>query len=456
MKRVGVLIVIVLVIMLALPVSNLILGAPQAQLTEKEGISEETLQAFEILGAKCVNCHIENYKLPFYAKLPVAKGLIQKDIEAGLAYMDYEKAFSTEGAVVSEVVLAKTEQTILDGSMPPAKYKALHWDGGLSASEKEALLNWIYSTREKQYSTQLASEAYKQDIVQPIPTSHSEAPEKVALGNALYHDNRLSGDNTLACAGCHALAKGGCDQVPFSTGVREQLGGINAPTTFNSGFQFLQFWDGRAADLAAQADGPPNNPIEMDSNWEQIIEKLQQDEAFTTAFAAVYPEGYSAVTLTDAIAAFERTLITPNSGLDRFLMGDDSALNAQEQRGYELFKENKCATCHVGKLMGGQSFEKMGLKADYFGDRGTEITDADLGRFNVTKEEADKHKLKVPTLRNIALTYPYFHDGSTSDLVEAVEQMAKYQVGVNLSKDEAEAIAALLKQCTGEYNGTML
>jgi cytochrome c peroxidase len=453
MKRVGIIAVVVVLCAVALPLSNLFIGAPSASL-EKLGDGDTAFKAAAaILAEKCVNCHTVDYQLPFYAKLPVAKGVIEADIKLGLAHLDYVAALAQ---TPSEVVLAKSEQALLDGSMPPARYLMLHWDGGLGDAEKTALLDWIRQERAARHPNTLAAEAFANDSVQPLPATHSEDPQKVVLGDKLYHDKRLSKDDSLSCAGCHDLAKGGTDQARFSTGVGGALGGINAPTTFNSGLQFLQFWDGRAPDLEAQADGPPNNPIEMATNWPDIIAKLNQDAAFKAEFDAVYPEGFSKETITSAIAVFERTLITPNSGLDKYLMGDENALNEEEKRGYALFKEYKCATCHVGQLMGGQSFETMGLKADYLADRGDTVTDADHGRFNVTKDEGDRGKLKVPTLRNIALTFPYLHDGATSDLKETVKIMAKYQVGRAISSADADAIVALLKQCTGEYKGALL
>lgn len=455
MKRVRIIVVAVVVVLgvLAFPLSNLLIGAPSASLEILGEGNPAFKAAAAILAEKCVNCHTTDYQLPFYAKLPVVKGIIEADIKKGLAYIDYVESLSE---APSEVVLAKSEQAILDGSMPPGRYLMLHWDGGLSKAEKTTLINWVHTERKTRYASGLAAQAFSNDMVQPLPASHSEVPQKVALGERLYHDKRLSRDNSLACAGCHDLAKGGTDQARFSSGVGGALGGINAPTTFNSGFQFLQFWDGRAPDLETQADGPPNNPIEMASNWPDILSKLNQDDSFAAEFKAVYPEGLSKETITSAIATFERTLITPNCGLDKYLMGDANALNEQEKRGYTLFKEYKCATCHVGLLMGGQSFEKMGIKADYFGDRGGALTDADLGRFNVTKDEDDRFKLKVPTLRNIALTFPYLHDVFTSDLKEVVQLMGKYQVGRTITSTDADALVALLKQCTGEYEGALL
>lgn len=459
-KRKTALAIIVLVLILlglAFPLSNLIIGAPSAALRGLDTDDETFKNASAILAAKCVNCHTEEYTLPFYARFPVAKGIIEKDIHDGLWYVNYQKELvRSDGKPVGEVILAKTEQVVAHDTMPPMRYVALHWDGKLNAEEREALLAWIRGVRAAHYATGLAADPFKDEIVQPLPLSVEVDARKAALGNKLFHDKRLSKDNTLSCAGCHDLEKGGTDQAKTSTGVGEAIGPINAPTVYNAGFQFLQFWDGRSADLQEQADGPVNNPIEMATNWEEVIPKLEQDEALTQEFLAVYPEGYSKDTITEAIAEFEETLITPNAPFDKYLMGDENAIGEDAKEGYAHFKEFNCATCHVGKILGGQSFEKIGLKADYYADRGIEVIPEDLGRFNVTKDENDRYRLKTPTLRNITVTYPYFHDGSTSDLGEAVEVMAKYQVGKTLSPQQNEQIVAFLETLTGEYNGEPL
>ncbi len=194
----------------------------------------------------------------------------------------------------------------------------------------------------------------------------------------------------------------------------------------------------------------------MGSNWPQIIGKLQADESFAAEFREVYPDGFSEKTITDAIAAFERTLLTPDSPFDRFLLGQSDALTAEEKRGWEVFRQHGCQTCHVGKLLGGQSFELMGRRADYFGARGMPMTDADNGRFNATKDERDRHKFKVPTLRNVAKTFPYLHDGSAPDLASAVRAMARYEVGNDLSESDVNAVVSFLEALTGTYQGKTL
>ncbi len=455
MKK-GLIVLVVLVVLgLLLPVSNLLRAAPENSLTKVKPADPAKARVFAMLGAKCADCHSGEGVLPFYAKLPVIGGQIQQDIRVARQRLDYQAELTAApDKPAGEVLLAKTEAELLAGDMPPLPYLALHWNARLSAEDKAAALNWIRAERAQHYATAGVAAQFVNDAVQPLPEKMDLDARKVALGNKLFHDKRLSKDNTLSCASCHDLAKGGTDQVQFSTGVGQKVGGINSPTVFNSAFQFIMFWDGRAPHLEAQADGPVNNPIEMASNWGEAIPKLQQDAELTAAFNAVYPQGYSKETITEAIAMFERSLLTP-SRFDAFLRGKSDALTADEQRGYTLFKAHNCACCHAGKILGGQSFELMGREADYIADRG-QPTDADLGRYSVTKNEGDRHKFKVPTLRNIAITFPYLHDGATRDLKQVVQLMAKYQSGAKLSEADADSLVAFLKALTGTLDGKPL
>jgi cytochrome c peroxidase len=197
------------------------------------------------------------------------------------------------------------------------------------------------------------------------------------------------------------------------------------------------------------------NPIEMGSNWPEVLEKLHQDPEFMDAFQAVYPGELRDENIRGAIAEFERSLLTPGSAFDRYLQGDGNALTPEEKRGYALFLENRCATCHVGVILGGLSYEKMGRKADYFQARG-HVQEADQGRFNHTKDPRDLHKFKTPTLRNIQVTFPYFHDGSTTDLAKAVRVMQEVQVGGKIPEADVGRIVAFLSTLTGEYQGQRL
>ena len=357
---------------------------------------------------------------------------------------------------VSEADLAKLENTALSGSMPPAKYTAMHWGTSLDNKERSAIINWAKATRKANFTSPTVASQFANEPLQPLVAALETNPAKVALGFDLYHDTRLSGDNTLSCASCHGLETGGVDRKQYSEGINGQLGGVNAPTVYNAALNVVQFWDGRAADLKEQAAGPPLNPVEMGSHsFDEIAEKLAADKEMNRRFAEIYPEGINESTITDAIAEFEKTLLTP-SRFDAYLMGDANALTAQELEGYELFKENKCATCHVGMNIGGQSFEYMGIKDNYFDYRGTGLTDGDQGRFAVTANAQDMHRFKTPTLRNVMLTAPYMHDGSVATIEDAIQIMHQFQIGQQLNDDEMVKMVAFLETLTGEYNGKRL
>jgi cytochrome c peroxidase len=279
--------------------------------------------------------------------------------------------------------------------------------------------------------------------------------QKVALGARLFGDPRLSGDGSVSCSSCHNLDTGGVDRLPFSRGIGGKLGGINAPTVFNSGFNFRQFWDGRADTLEDQIDGPLQNPIEMAGTWPQALALIARDAKYSADFKTIYPDGILRENVKDAIATFERSLITPNSRFDRFLRGETAAMNAKEQAGYALFKRIGCTSCHQGINLGGNMYQRLGIMEDYFAVRGR-LTDTDLGRFNITKREQDRYFFKVPTLRNVAVTPPYLHDSSAATLAEAVQVMARFQIGQKLSDADVDKIVAFLGTLTGEYLGKPL
>lgn len=400
----------------------------------------------------CDYCHTPSAELPFYASFPIAKQLMEYDIQLGYKSFNLthvrESLNNNDAAPQSDIT--KIEWVMEHQTMPPTRYTALHWAGAMNKEERNTLLEWVKHQRLNYYATPDMAENRRNEPVQPIPKSLPVDAKKVALGMRLYHDPRLSGDNTVSCAQCHQLGAGGVDGRKTSQGVGGAIGPINAPTVFNSVFNIEQFWDGRAPDLQVQAGGPPLNPLEMASkSWEEITGKLNQDPILTRDFTAVYPQGLTGETITDAIAEFEKTLITPDSPFDKYLRGDDNALTARQKRGYQLFKDNKCATCHTGKILGGRSYEPLGLKKEFgFG----EITAADIGRMNVTNEVRDRLRQKVPTLRNVALTAPYFHRGDVATLDEAVKQMLKYQVGTTLAQGDVEDIVAFLESLNGVYS----
>lgn len=278
-----------------------------------------------------------------------------------------------------------------------------------------------------------------------MPGSEKDTPEQIALGKMLYNDRRLSFNDTQSCASCHVLdgKKGGVDNTKFSPGAKGALGGRNAPTTLNAGFHFAQFWDGRAATLSDQAKGPILNPVEMGSPSEKaVIDKLSKIAEYKEGFAKAFSGAKSPLTyqnLADAIAAFERTLIT-HDRFDDFLNGDDKALSKEEIQGLQAFLNQGCGSCHMGNLFGGNSYRKLGQAHPY--------DTKDLGRFALTKKEEDKFMFKVPSLRNVALTEPYFHDGSVANLPDAVVKMAYHQLGKQLGENDVRAIVTFLGALT--------
>jgi cytochrome c peroxidase len=293
------------------------------------------------------------------------------------------------------------------------------------------------------------SESALNEPILPVRRGAKLDDRKVHLGRKLFLDVRLSGDNTISCNSCHNLASSGADVRGHSLGINGAEGDINAPTVFNSGLNFKQFWDGRADSLEDQIDGPTHNPKEMGSSWPQIIQKLSADPEYVKSFGALYPTGIQSSSIKDAIATFECSLITPDSRFDRYLRGDAAALTAEEKKGYQTFKDLGCISCHQGMNAGGNMFQPFGVMADYFADRGNE-TKADLGRFNVTGLAQDRHRFRVPGLRNVELTAPYFHDASAKTLEDAVRVMAQYQLGQPIEEEKVTLIVAFLKTMTGE------
>jgi len=303
------------------------------------------------------------------------------------------------------------------------------------------------------------SVTFAQEPILPIPASIELNQSKVALGKRLFHEVKLSVDDTLSCASCHDLLRGGVDRLKASIGVKGQVGEMNAPTVYNSGFNFVQFWDGRAKTLEDQIEGPVNNPGEMGSNWPLIVRKLAQDSTYVRDFKKDYKEGITQGSIKDAIATFERSLITPNSRFDQYLNGDPNAITASEKEGYRLFKDYGCVSCHQGKNVGGNMYQKLGVFRPFFNAKGGPheyMKPHDYGRFNVTQREKDRYVFRVPSLRNVAITAPYLHDGILNTLEEVVAVMGEYQLGRNLSPKDIELIVQFLKTLTGQYQGELL
>jgi cytochrome c peroxidase len=287
----------------------------------------------------------------------------------------------------------------------------------------------------------------------PAPSDNPTTPAKVALGKMLYHDPRLSSTGTVSCASCHNVMAGGEDNRPVAMGVNGQTGGRSAPTVWNSAFNKVQFWDGRAESLEAQAAGPVTNPIEMGmKSWDEVVARLEKIEGYKKAFADAFGgNAISKDTATKAIAAYERTLITPNSPYDKYVTGEQSAMTDQQVRGMNKAVELGCTGCHSGPAFNGPGmFQKFPVNSNGMYQAKYHFN-KDLGLAEVTKKSEDEHMFKVPTLRNIALTAPYFHNGTVKTLDEAVKVMAKLQLNKDLTKEEVADIVAFLNALTGEF-----
>jgi cytochrome c peroxidase len=285
--------------------------------------------------------------------------------------------------------------------------------------------------------------------ITPLPATPAADSDKIRLGKRLFLDTRLSADGTVSCATCHDVAKGGDDGRRVSVGVGGRPGKLNTPTVLNSGLNFAQFWDGRAVTLEEQVRDTLRNPDEMGTEPALAATKLRADSTLVDAFARVYADGLTAENVVDAVAAYVRALVTPGAPFDRYLGGDDGALDPEAKQGYTLFVQLGCISCHQGRNIGGNLFQRFGVMGSYIEDRGN-VTRADYGRFNVTGRESDRYVFKVPSLRNVAQTAPYFHDGSAETLSDAVTVMLEYQLGRPAPEEQIEALVAFLDSLTAE------
>ena len=337
-----------------------------------------------------------------------------------------------------------------DPSIPVAPESAPERDPSVRAASPEAeSVAWPPARLVALPGVRVADVPASNEPIKPIPEGSGADAEKIALGRALFHDPRLSKDDSVACVSCHDLGSGGDDGRKVSIGVEGRAGPINAPTVFNAGLNFRQFWDGRAKTLEEQIDGPVQSPVELGSLWPEVIAKLHAHETYPQRFEALYPEGITRANVKNALAEFMRSLTTPNSRFDQWLQGDRDALDAQEKHGYALFKHYGCISCHQGANVGGNMFQVFGVLNDYFKRRGR-ITEVDYGRYNVTGNPADRHAFKVPSLRMAALTAPYLHDGNAETLRDAVDAMFEYQLGRSAPDEHKDAIVAFIETLAGE------
>ena len=302
--------------------------------------------------------------------------------------------------------------------------------------------------------TELMKQA--QGLFKPIPASapalpdNATTPAKVDLGKMLYFEPRLSESHSITCNSCHMIGMGGVDLQETSLGHRWQHGGRNSPTVYNAVFNVAQFWDGRAADLEQQAGGPLVNPVEMGTTEEHVVEQLKGIPGYAAVFSKAFPGVADPITFDNvrkAIAVFEATLITPNAPFDRYLNGDEKALDAKQKEGLALFINKGCAACHNGINIGGGMYSPFGVVER----PGADILPlGDKGRFDVTKTVSDEYVFRVPQLRNIALTAPYFHTGKVWDLRQAVAIMGSSQLGAKLSDDDVSQVVTFLGALTGD------
>jgi len=281
--------------------------------------------------------------------------------------------------------------------------------------------------------------------LQPITQNKTLNSKKIILGKKLFFDKRFSKDNSISCASCHIIEKAGVDNLKKSTGVGDKKALMSTPSVLNSSNNFVQFWDGRAKTLEEQIDGPIHNTVEMNTNWIVILEKLKHDKLYIKLFKEIYHEELNKLNIKNAIVEYEKSLITP-SRFDKYLLGDNTAISKKEKEGYALFKSYGCTSCHQGKNIGGNLYQKLGVFKQYFAKENPQ----NLGRYNILKTENSKHVFKVPSLRNIALTYPYLHDGSIKTLEAVIQLMASYQLGRKIPKEDILKIEAFLNSLTWE------
>ncbi len=300
-----------------------------------------------------------------------------------------------------------------------------------------------------------ANESYRKEPITPIPQNISSDKEKALLGESLFFDTRLSKTNTIACSTCHQLESGGDDNVKKGISQATEMHVINTPSVFNAAYNFRQNWDGSARSLNEQIEMVVGSHHEFDNDWNNVISKLTEDDGTRSDFDKAYSGGITKDNIIDAIVEFEKTLVTPNSRFDRYLRNEDNALTEEEIEGYMLFKDLGCISCHQGRNIGGNLFQKFGVFYDYIAERGN-ITKQDYGKFNTTNRQIDKFVFKVPSLRNIAVTAPYLHDGSASTIEDAIAIMGKTQLGRTLTESEVHSIKLFLNTLTGEYKNKRL
>jgi len=326
--------------------------------------------------------------------------------------------------------------------------------GGLAYDEDVSVPAIIHS--DPFYLSKLPTKQLINEPLQPVAKPRSLNRDKVALGRRLFSDKRLSPHGDVSCESCHRLNEGGVDQRSHPLQGDESRGSVNTLSVYNSANNFRWYWDGRASTLEAQVDESLISMTEMGADWNSVLSTLASIAEYQAMFTQLYTiNSIQKEQVIDVLVEFERSLITPDAPFDRYLLGDESALSSEQRSGYQLFKSYGCSACHQGGNVGGNMFQLFGVMGDYFADSKS-ISEVDLGRFNVTGKDDDRHRFRVPSLRNVALTAPYFHDGSAETLEQAVMVMATYQLGRPIPLDDAQLIVKFLHSLSGLQRGDAL
>ncbi len=307
--------------------------------------------------------------------------------------------------------------------------------------------------REREPSNGLLAE--DDEPISPLPLEREAEPVRAALGEALFREPALSGDGKVACADCHFSDRALTDGKRVPKVADRPEGATNAPTLFNVRYLYRLTWAAKFETLETHLDGLIKNPSVMAGTWDKAADHLRRQNGWSERFAAAYSDGLTPANVRASLLEYERSLVSPSSAFDRWLRGDEEAINQRAKDGYALFKTYGCISCHQGMMVGGNLLQRFGVMRDYFADRGG-VTAGDLGRFNVTQREEDRHVFRVPSLRNVAKTAPYFHDGSATTLPQAIKVMGRYQLGRDLSAEDVDSIEAFLEALTGEYRGKQL
>jgi cytochrome c peroxidase len=319
---------------------------------------------------------------------------------------------------------------------------------------RRGLAPWLASLAVTAAITGVAAGPVGAEPITPLQPPATD-PAKSDLGRRLFRDVRLSKSTAVACDACHALDSNGADDRRYSTGADGRFLDFNSPTVFNAALNYRLGWRGNFRTLDQQNEFVLLDSRLMSTSWEELLPKLRADQNYVRTFTRLYGSGPARAHVLDALATFQRSLVTPNARFDRYLNGQHEAITSEEQRGYQLFKSYGCIACHQGTNLGGNLLQSFGVFGDPFAHRG-KVTEADLGRFAITGNETDRYVFRVPSLRNVAVTAPYFHDGSAASLSEAVETMARVQLGRDLPRPDIELIVKFLGTLTGEYQGRAL